>query len=160
MYSALVIASRLINKAIENGKPITPMKLQKMVYFAHGVSLAQFDKQLINEPIMAWTYGPVIPAVYHAFKHWGNSPITERAKFEIQLDDRRISGVDFLDDDTDEVIDFTWEVTKNLTAIQLSEWSHSEGSPWSKSFCGDTSSCEISDSIIKTYFIQIVPMYA
>ena len=64
----LLIASKFIQLGIDQGRPITPMKLQKMLYLAHGIHLAAYDRPLLKEPIEAWSYGPIIPDVYQNFK--------------------------------------------------------------------------------------------
>ena len=40
---------------------ISHMKLQKLVYFCQGYSLALYGRPLFPEPIEAWTHGPVCP---------------------------------------------------------------------------------------------------
>lgn len=60
-YSAKDIAMAFVKKAIESGKPVTQMQLQKMVYFAHGLHLANTKGEpLVKEEFQAWRYGPVI----------------------------------------------------------------------------------------------------
>ena len=55
---------------------ISHMKLQKLVYFCQGFSLALLDKPLFEDPIEAWTHGPVCPKLYHLLKGYGASPVT------------------------------------------------------------------------------------
>src|SRR5687768_9300066 len=76
MYNATSIANFFIQKGIEAGNPIDQMKVQKLVYFAHGWYLAITNQPLINEAIEAWRFGPVIPSLYHSLKHSGNQAIT------------------------------------------------------------------------------------
>ena len=47
------------------------MKVQKLVYFAHGWHLGITKKPLINEQVEAWPYGAVIPSLYDYLKQWG-----------------------------------------------------------------------------------------
>ena len=42
---------------------ITNLKLNKLLYFAQGVSLARTDKTLFEESIEAWKLGTVIPII-------------------------------------------------------------------------------------------------
>jgi len=77
MYSALTIANFFVRKGLLEKITVSPMKLQKLIYFAHGWHLAFFDKPLIKEDIQAWAYGPVIPAIYHIYKNYGNTTIKE-----------------------------------------------------------------------------------
>lgn len=43
---------------------ISPMKLQKLVYYAQAWSLVRGGGVLFDEPIQAWRYGPVCPQLY------------------------------------------------------------------------------------------------
>jgi len=54
------------------------MQLIKLVYIAHGWTLGLYNQPLIGKQVEAWTYGPVIPSVYHDFKHYGRDPITQQ----------------------------------------------------------------------------------
>lgn len=52
---------------------ITPLKLQKLLYYVQGLSLRIFDKPAFINNISAWQYGPVIEEVYKKYK--GRTPI-------------------------------------------------------------------------------------
>ena len=55
---------------------ITPMKLQKLLYFAHGYHLAVFGNPLIiGEDFEAWKDGPVVKGIYESFSSFGNKHI-------------------------------------------------------------------------------------
>ena len=160
MYPALVIASQFINKGIAEGKPVTPMKLQKLIYFAHGLHLARHEKPLIKEPVEAWTYGPVIPDIYYRFKKWGNNPITKSGKIGFWEDDSFVDEGDVLDRQAQDTLKMTWDITKDFSAIQLSNWTHTEGSPWyqavSRNENGVAEYEPIDNSLIKEYFTEII----
>ena len=80
MYcSAKAVANHFLDLAERDGTTLNPMKIQKLVYIAHGWHLAIMEKPLIHESVEAWTYGPVIPDLYHEFKRWGNEGIRKRA---------------------------------------------------------------------------------
>lgn len=74
-YSAEDIANYILWFCNEHGDWITNLKLQKLLYFAHAWYLAIFDKPLFNDRIEAWVHGPVIPNIYHLYKHFKWSPI-------------------------------------------------------------------------------------
>lgn len=59
----------------EAGDLVSNLKLQKLLYYAQGFHLAMTGRPLFDEPIQAWMHGPVVPAVYHAFKVYGSGPI-------------------------------------------------------------------------------------
>ncbi|NIE75525.1 DUF4065 domain-containing protein [Pantoea sp. Ap-967] len=48
----------------------SPMKLQKLCYYAQGYLLAQ-GHELFSEDFQAWQHGPVIPALYAEYKEYG-----------------------------------------------------------------------------------------
>lgn len=156
MYSSLLIASKLIQLGIDQGQPITPMKLQKMLYMAHGIHLATYDKPLLSEPIQAWSYGPVVPDVYQSFKQWGNTPITAYPNFYLKIGDQVYSDISSLDADAAKTIGETWATAKDYDAIQLSEWSHKSGSPWAQSYSGPAASAAIPNERIRAYFKKLM----
>ncbi len=150
MVSAEIIAKEFVNMGISAGDPVTQMKLQKMVFFAQGLHLALHQEILCNEPFYAWKFGPVIPSIYQHYKKWGSSPIVEKP----DLPDSSIpNNPDLLTSEERETIDYTWEITKNLDGITLSNWSHAANSPWAQAYSKGENTI-ISNSIIKEYFEQ------
>jgi len=79
MHNPLAIANYFIELAKNDANLVSPMKLQKLVYFALGWCLALADKPLINEKVEAWQYGPVVGSLYREFKKYGNEGITSPA---------------------------------------------------------------------------------
>src|SRR5262245_61420633 len=79
-FDAKAVANRFLNLARLEEKNLTPMKLQKLVYYAQGWCLGLNDCPIINEQVEAWQYGPVIPTLYHTFKEFGNGAITALAR--------------------------------------------------------------------------------
>lgn len=155
MYSALVIASKFIDLGIQKGYPVNPMKLQKMVYFAHGLNLAKNNKPLINDEVQAWDYGPVIPNIYHTLKEFGNADILKNPiRVGINIGNT-FKSQDVLDDESESIIQLAFEITKNMSAIQLSNWSHADGSAWQKTFDGSHNKT-IKNDDIKDYFLQVM----
>lgn len=55
---------------------ISNMKLQKLLYYAQGTSLALNRQPLFDENILAWQHGPVVAEVYHVFSKYGRNGIT------------------------------------------------------------------------------------
>ena len=53
------------------GESISPMKLQKLCYYAQGFNLAINNKNLFDNDFEAWQHGPVIIELYHEYKTWG-----------------------------------------------------------------------------------------
>ena len=140
-YSAKAIANAFLDIAARERKSLTPLKLQKLVYFAHGWYLGLFGEPLIDEQVEAWRYGPVIRSVYDEFKTFGNSPITRHAtEFNFSPGDNgtgntlrpfQLEKVPApTDKETQKFLKRVWEVYSRYTAIQLSNLTHVQGSPW------------------------------
>jgi uncharacterized phage-associated protein len=79
-YDARAVANYFLELGNAEAHPITPMAIQKFVYFAHGWMLAVYGRQLITQRVEAWDFGPVIRELYNEFKKFGDQPITELAR--------------------------------------------------------------------------------
>ena len=126
MKTALEIANYFIEKSLGTGEELTPMKLNKLVYIAHGWYLGLADRPLIGEGAQAWKYGPVIPSIYHRFKSYGGAQINslEPASDMITIPEVR-------DGELKEFLQRIWDVYGHLSGLQLSSLTHQEGTPWS-----------------------------
>jgi uncharacterized phage-associated protein len=131
------------------------MKVQKLVYFAHGWYLAIAGKPLLNEAIEAWRFGPVIPSLYHSLKYSGNLPITE------SIETSQLDSLTMADDSNSELYAYLnriWNLYSPFTGIQLSNMTHEEGTPWAeiaKEFDHRIpANKDIDDQLIKEYFLN------
>lgn len=127
-FPTVAIANYFIGKAQSEGICITPMKLLKLVYIAHGWHLGLYDRPLIGEEVQAWQYGPVVSSVYHDFKHYGSGNITRQ---------HMISGPDgnpiiptVTHSKVSVFLDKVWEAYKHYNGWQLSDITHQPGTPW------------------------------
>jgi uncharacterized phage-associated protein len=151
-YPASVIAYAFVRKAIAEGIPVTPMKLQKIVFFAHGYHLARHIDPLIKEKFEAWKFGPVVPAIYQDFKYFGNQKITDIALiFAPSYLDNYVLDASAID-----AIEYTWNATKNVSAEALSNWTHLPNSPWSETYKQNELSVPIDDTLIRKYFTKLL----
>ena len=153
-YPASLIAYAFVKRGIIEGKSVTQMKLQKMVYFAHGYHLAKYNNPLIEEEFQAWKFGPVIPSIYQTYKLYGSDPITDlRLIADITTLEAGLTTLDLAAIDS---IDYTWDVTKDLSAADLSAWSHTGGSPWAEAYKPNVNSIPIKNNKITEYFTGIL----
>jgi uncharacterized phage-associated protein len=158
-YKAKAVANYFLDNAQKDGVALTPMKLQKLIYFAHGWHLALLQKPLIDERIQAWEFGPVIRTVYDEFKGFGRGPITGRAD-TIVMRDSELSffrpEIPESDSQTRGLLDRVWEVYKDHSAYQLSALTHETGSPWAKAYSANPGvrNLTIDDDDIRAFFEQ------
>jgi uncharacterized phage-associated protein len=155
-YNAKAVANYFLDVAASHKTSLTPMKLQKLIFFAHGWHLALCDEPLIAETVEAWQFGPVVPSVYHEFKHERSGAISSRAT-EFDLDDFAIiePSVPAEDSQARAVMDKVWQAYGKLSATQLSNLTHLPDTPWANARAkyGETQrSVPIEEDLIKAHF--------
>lgn len=75
-----IVADYMLSKGIKpNGELLSPLSIQKMLYFAQGWHLAIREEPLFFEEIRAWRHGPVIKDVYTRFRRYGERSIDASA---------------------------------------------------------------------------------
>lgn len=157
-YPATAIANEFIE--LSGGQSLSPMKLLKLVYFAHGWYLAFTGKPLINEPVEAWQFGPVISKLYHEFKQYGSNSVTQPA-MEYAFADGRVGfhearvkeGADH--DENASVLDLIrqiWEIYGKYSAVKLSNATHMPDTPWSETYKEGSRYQVIPNDKIEKYF--------
>jgi len=162
-YPAQAVANTIIDIAGGfDSAQISPMKMQKLVFFAHGWYLAYHDSPLICDPVKAWQYGPVIEPLYHALKVYGADCIKNYI-YELEYDMKSQSlKKHHLTVESPEVKNFlkdVYSVYGQYTAIQLSNLSHENGSPWhtinkKRNENTSTQSIEIPNDLIKAFYSE------
>ena len=125
MYSSTTIANYFVAKSLSERVPLTPMKLLKLVYIAHGWFLGNHGKPLIYDQIQAWHYGPVIPVLYHLTKHRGPKPLKA-----FVLSPFRARNEELLPDDIQGFLDLVWEEYRDYSGPELSRLTHQVNAPW------------------------------
>jgi uncharacterized phage-associated protein len=125
----------LVNE--DEGDLMSNHKLQKLLYYAQGFHLAVFDKPLFSDNIEAWTYGPVVPSVYHAYKHLGSQAIPRPDHIDLTTFDEETIGL----------LDEVFSVYGQYSAFALRDLTHIEP-PWRDTVSGGI----ISHDAMKDYF--------
>ncbi|AUJ71056.1 hypothetical protein PNC201_14010 [Pseudoalteromonas sp. NC201] len=159
-YPAKVIANAFLDKAEQAGTTLTPMKLQKLIYYAHGWYLAIKNQPLIDEYIEAWDYGPVVSSVYSEFRNFGAAPIYSRATlWDQQQQNYVVPKPKQTDCDLHSLIDAIWNSYSQYDALKLSEMTHLEGAPWHtvKKKYPDFRNVQIPNEVIFDYFSAMLP---
>lgn len=119
-YSASNIANYFLYKAQEateeDQELISNLKLQKLVYYAQGLCMAIYGKPLFSDKIEAWTYGPVVPELYHYYKKHNSNGIRADKNFNPSI----------INEDTKNFLDEIYEVFGQFSAIRLMNLAHSD----------------------------------
>lgn len=144
-YDAATVANRFIELAEgDSGRRLTPMQLIKLTYIAHGFSLAIKNRPLLDEPVEAWRYGPVIPSLYRKLKSFGNGGVDKRIS-------RYFSSETLASEDVD-LIDAVYAKYGKLTGGQLSFLTHKRGTPWDEAYRPDEYGLELDDAVIRSHY--------
>src|SRR3569623_508848 len=122
-YDARRIADWFLIRAERDGEQLTQMKLQKLVYIAHGWYLALTGTPLISDAVEAWKFGPVIRSLYRYFADYGAEPIPAP-----------LSAIARIDPETERFLEAIWDRYKGYDAIDLSAMTHAPNTPWSLSY--------------------------
>lgn len=129
--SATVLCNNILVRAKNENIPVTPMKLQKLLYYVCVKYVKETGNLPISEHFEVWKYGPVVASAYAEFKPFGSSPITEYAK-------NAKGKSTMVDEESNPVLkdclDFVWHKLKGLSGIELSERTHRRGSGWYSAF--------------------------
>lgn len=119
----------ILYKAFNEKISVTPMKLQKLLYFSHREYLKKTEHPLFSERFEPWPYGPVLPSVYEEFKSFRSDPITMFAK-------NADGSVSLLSEqgvpEACQAINTVWQKYKFWSGIELSKLTHQDGSAWRK----------------------------
>ncbi len=135
-HDARAVANWLLDRAEQGHTPLDHMQLHKLVYLAHGWHLARVGRPLIKDRIEAWPYGPVIPALYHEFKQFGDEPIDGRAfDFDFDVAENVVLHDEF-PADTLWILDLVWRTYGVYSGPELSAMAHEKGTPWEQVTAG------------------------
>lgn len=151
-YRSTDIATYIVALANDKRIAINMTKVQKLLYVVYGAYLRIYGERLLNEHPQAWPYGPVFPTT--------RNQLIKRDFYTITQEDIAEPEKNNIKNDNllNKVIEFVFKSFGDWNAGQLSEWSHSNGSPWHQTTnkdgfkWGDT----ISDTLIYEYFCSII----
>lgn len=132
-YSVNAVVNTLLELAKErNINDMTPMKIQKLLYYAQAwYSSINNGTPLIDEYFSRWEHGPVIPSLYHSLKSYGYFPVTNHIGYLARTEERTQYITPSVDDD--KTISFLEEIIKvfgKYNSQQLSNMTHQKGTAW------------------------------
>lgn len=150
--------SAVANEFLKKSNEISVLKLVKLCYIAQGFSLAVLDRPIFNDDrIEAWRYGPVVPSIYHEFKHFGRKNITTKSQFVTFTEDFNfIEETPVLTDENDKkIVQIVWNMYGGLSANRLVDLTHKSGTPWDLTYRPNLNNI-IPNDLIKEYYKMLV----
>ena len=123
--------------------------LEKLVYFAHGWSLAIDRTPLIDERIEAGDSGPRVRSIRH-------HDLTYDRSAEGLIE--RIPGQAYVCDLTEgqtDILAAVWKRYASHTSYELASMTMMPGTPWANAFFGKRPDARISDEAIRCHFVRL-----
>jgi len=153
MAKAEAVAAYLVYLAQvgEEGEPdpLTHLRLQKLLYYVQGWSVALRGQPMFADAIEAWVYGPVVVPVYHQMKKFGARAFVIPDETNPPDFDATLTAAD------QEFIRGVWDEYKVYSALKLRDMTHHE-EPWQNARKGygptERSSAPITPDAMKAYF--------
>lgn len=138
---------------IAKGKEITPLALQKILYYSQGFYKAFFGKFLFEEDCQAWVHGPVYVDIYEKYKDFKSANIYIDIDYDIE---------DIVVDEKREILDAIIKYFGYYNGKALEKMSHYE-TPWINARKGllptENSNNIINKEDIKEYFEKVKNRY-
>ncbi|MDY0290168.1 MAG: DUF4065 domain-containing protein [Sphaerochaeta sp.] len=123
MANIINVAKYLLTLSVRDKNNINPLKLQKLLYYCEGWTLAITDKELFpKEDFQAWVHGPVNVKTYHEFN-------TAYGMFD-PIKTPRVACLDAsVTVEQKAIIERVFEIYNQYSGSQLETMTHSER-PW------------------------------
>ncbi|PJC28381.1 hypothetical protein CO054_00520 [Candidatus Shapirobacteria bacterium CG_4_9_14_0_2_um_filter_39_11] len=124
--SASDVAKYYLYRSTRDGELISPLKMQKLIYYAYVWTLLKNHQKLFGEKIEAWSLGPVVPSLYRELKRYGSAPIDE----DFIGSGKEIKEIESkFPPNVRKTIDEVYEEYMTKTAFELVQLVHEE-KPW------------------------------
>lgn len=133
---------------VEAGESITPLKLQKLLYYAQSWMLGFFGEVMFDDEFIAWQHGPVLPEIYYRYKPLGYDSIPKVNSFHEDIfGEKELS-----------ILEMVWKVYGKYDGKFLELLTHSED-PWRVLWNNKEENSKRNDvipkNVIKEYYIGI-----
>lgn len=153
MKTAKEIADWILSKInSEAGDTISPLKLQKLLYYCQAWHYTLFGEKLFDEKIEAWAHGPVVVSQYTRFRD-----VLAYSNIDVANNADEITAPT-LSERTEELLKEVMDIYGEHSASYLENLTHSE-KPW-KQTRGNIppearSNNEIPVELMKEYYSSI-----
>ena len=155
------IANEFIRRAKAEGRALTQMQLQKLVYIAHGWTLAITGNPLTYDEPEAWEYGPVYKELRRALRSYGRDGVGREIRNGeyspgVFIGDDDATAVANLDSEEVKIVDRVYRDYGGFHAFQLSALTHKDGTPWTHIYNGGNGKFdEIPAALIREHFVEL-----
>lgn len=151
MLRVEAVTNWFVDKASSENQGITIMKLQKLVFLAHGWHLSITGTPLVSEQVSAMEWGPCFPTIQSLGGLFGSGPLRSRdirdvswfVNHTVSSKDSRIA-----------LLERIWSIHGWHSTVQLAKIVNSYGGPYQRTMAENPgrSGTTIPDAYIKEYF--------
>lgn len=120
MYTTKQIAKWFIENTDEKYPVLTPLKLQKLLYYVQSWSLALYDEVVFDDEFEAWAHGPVVRDIYFVLNQYRYHPIPKNEFLDVDIT---------LDEKTEDLLTQIQNLYGVYDAKYLENLTHQE-TPW------------------------------
>lgn len=155
------IANEFIRLASADGRAFDQMKLQELVYIAHGWCLAITGQPLTGDRPEAFEHGPEYRRLADALARWGVDPVMSEIPLAVGIANSSKSDATLppgaeLDDREQAVLERVYADYGGLPTPQLATITRAKGTPWEHIFARGTGERrDIPHVLIKAQFAKI-----
>ena len=137
-------------------REVTPLTLQKLLYYIQGNYAAIYDRPMFEAPCEAWVHGPVYRNVYNLFRDFKYNPIDDDRFVPLKESALPLTA------EAKKVVDRVLDTFGMYSGKVLESITHKEA-PWLDARRGflpdETSHAEISLDAMKEYFKKVDEKY-
>jgi uncharacterized phage-associated protein len=144
-HAALTVAKYFLSiPDQDSGELISNLKLQKLLYYAQGFSVAVYgvDNPIFQEKVYAWKHGPVVKKVYNHYAGYKNGALP-------------VEKTPSIEGGTREFLDEIYRVYGRFSAWALREMTHRE-SPWLDNYRPNIMDVEIPLTDLAKFFGKVI----
>ena len=149
MADARLVANEFLKLAEADGRGLTPMQVLKLVYIAHGWNLGLHGRDLIDQPVEAWQYGPVIRDLYNSMKGFGGGPVQGPLApgFGARAEDLTPTESD--------LVRQVYGLYGHMNGVALSRITHADNTPWQQTYRPGIHGCVIPRDMIADHYQRL-----
>lgn len=145
-----------ISYIFKTAEEVTPLALQKMLYFIQGIYMVLCGTEFFSEDCEAWAHGPVYADVYEVFKNFKYNPIDDTRFAMLQNRSSELS------ENEKHVINLVVESFGMYSGKTLERITHGEA-PWRNARAGclpdEPSNEAIPKEAIREYFSEVAEQF-
>ncbi len=127
MYAALAVLNSFLEFAESEGISLDPMRLERLVVVSEGWHVALYGESLIDEPILAEEYGPIVETLHDRLLPLGMDKIVEPLANQVS----RVEIVPTKDVEARRFLLQIWKTHRHYHGVALANMTVTADSPWS-----------------------------